>query len=76
VVLAGEVVFADRTADPVEDLDRLAIGVQGLLDFSNEAFEDFQSSHGGELRWPTRAKTTSVPAGFGGNRRLVMLLVQ
>jgi hypothetical protein len=30
LILAGEIVFADRPADAVKDVERLAIGVQGV----------------------------------------------
>jgi hypothetical protein len=30
LILAGEVVFADRPADVLESFERLAVGVQGL----------------------------------------------
>jgi hypothetical protein len=43
LVLAGEIVFADRTADLLEHLGRLALGVQGLARF---AAEGLPAEHG------------------------------
>ena len=39
LILAGEIVFADRPPDAVEDPERLTIGMQGLTATTREAFE-------------------------------------
>ena len=56
LILAGEIVFADRAADAVEDFERLAVGMQGLALTAREG-----------LRSPDRLDLVHL-VGFGDRR--------